>query len=165
MAATPFNNMKFNHKAIAIGSDEAGYDMKAAVSNHLKTLGFEVEDFGVHSRDPVLYPDIALAVAQAVATGAHERAILICGTGIGVCITANKVPGIRAAVCHDSYSAERARKSNDCQIMTLGARVIANELAINLVDIWLASEFESARSGPKVDRIEAIEKELHPVSC
>jgi len=157
--------MKSEKKTIAIGSDEAGYDMKEAVTEHLENLGFEVVDFGVHTRDPALYPDIALVVAQSIAAGEHDRGILICGTGIGVCITANKVPGIRAAVCHDSYSAERARKSNDCQIMTLGARVIANELAINLLDIWLASEFESARSGPKVDRIEEIEKELHPIAC
>ena len=148
-------------KRIAIGADEAGVDLKATIVRHLAALGFEVEDFGVHSRDPIMYPDIALTVAQSIADGRHQRAILICGTGIGVCITANKVPGIRAAVCHDSYSAQRARKSNDCQIMTLGARVVGEELAKNLVDIWLDSEFEAARSGPKVDRISQIEKQLH----
>lgn len=149
-------------KRIAIGADEAGLDLKNAIVRHLAAGGFEVEDFGVHSRDPILYPDIALTVAQAVADGRHPRGILICGTGIGVCITANKIPGIRAAVCHDSYSAERARKSNDCQIMTLGARVVGEELAKNLVDIWLHSEFERARSGSKVDRISQIEKQLRP---
>lgn len=152
-------------KKIAIGTDGAGIEMKKTISAHLRQLGFEVEDFGIED----LYPDVALAVAQAIAVGKHERGILICGTGIGVCITANKVPGIRAAVCHDSFSAQRARKSNDCQIMTLGARVIGEELAKNLVDIWLDSEFEPERSGPKVDRISEIENEMHsdarPVSC
>jgi ribose 5-phosphate isomerase B len=154
---------------IAIGADEAGFDLKEIISAHLASRGLEVDDFGVHSHEPVLYPDIALAVAQSVAAGKHEQAILICGTGIGVCITANKVPGIRAAVCHDSYSAQRARKSNDCQIMTLGARVVGEELAKNLVDIFLDSDFEAARSGAKVDRISEIEREMHPevphVSC
>ncbi len=148
-------------KQIAIGTDGAGVEMVKTLSTHLTELGFEVENFGIAD----LYPDVALAVAQAVASGKHERAILVCGTGIGVCITANKVPGIRAAVCHDSYSAQRARKSNDCQIMTLGARVVGEELAKNLVDIWLDSEFEPARSAEKVDRISEIEREIHPASC
>lgn len=150
---------------IAIGTDGAGDGLKEIISSHLSDLGFKVDDFGVKN----LYPDIALAVAQSIAEGKHERGILICGTGIGVCITANKVPGIRAAVCHDSYSAQRARKSNDCQIMTLGARVVGEELAKNLVDIWLDSEFEPARSAEKVERISEIEREIHPdshpVSC
>ncbi len=162
-------NMTSKKPSIAIGADEAGYDLKQIVSAHLTASGFEVDDFGVHSKDPVLYPDIALAVAQSVASGTFDRGILICGTGIGVCITANKIPGIRAAVCHDSYSAQRARKSNDCQIMTLGARVVGEELAKNLVDIFLDSEFEPARSAAKVDRINEIEREMHPdtrpVSC
>lgn len=150
---------------IAVGTDGAGDKMKDIIIAHLKELGFSVDDFGVQN----LYPDVALAVAQSIAEGKHERGILICGTGIGVCITANKVPGIRAAVCHDSYSAQRARKSNDCQIMTLGARVVGEELAKNLVDIWLDSEFEPARSKEKVERISEIEREIHPdsrpVSC
>lgn len=154
---------------IAIGADEAGFALKSVIIDHLRKSGMEVEDFGVHNTDPSLYPDIALTVAQAVADGKFPRGILICGTGIGVCITANKVPGIRAAVCHDSYSAQRARKSNDCQIMTLGARVVGEELAKNLVDIWLDSEFEPARSAEKVERISEIEREIHPdcrpVSC
>lgn len=157
--------MSIPKKHIAIGTDGAGIELKKIISDHLVDLGFEVEDFGIED----LYPDAALAVAQSIAAGSHERGILICGTGIGVCITANKVPGIRAAVCHDSYSAQRARKSNDCQIMTLGARVVGEELAKDLVDIWLDSEFEPARSGPKVERIREIEKELHedsrPLSC
>jgi ribose 5-phosphate isomerase B len=147
-------------KPIAIGADDAAVELKAEIVKHLETKGILVHDYGVFSDDPMLYPDIALEVAQAVADGKHERGILMCGTGIGVCITANKVPGIRAAVCHDLYSAERSRMSNDCQIMTLGARVVAPELARSLVDVWLRSEFQAGRSGPKVERIKEIEKSL-----
>jgi ribose 5-phosphate isomerase B len=147
-------------KPIAIGADDAAVGLKAQIVKHLERKGIPVHDYGVFSADPMLYPDIALEVAQAVADGKHERGILMCGTGIGVCITANKVPGIRAAVCHDLYSAERSRMSNDCQIMTLGSRVIAPEAAKSLVDVWLLSEFQAGRSGPKVERIKEIEKSL-----
>ena len=92
--------------------------------------------------------------------GKHERAILMCGTGIGMAITANKVPGIRAAVCHDVYSAERARKSNDCQVMALGARVVGEEYAKRLVDTWMESDFEGGKSSAKVERIKEIEQEF-----
>jgi ribose 5-phosphate isomerase B len=146
-------------KPIAIGADDAAYDLKAAIVDHLKSQGIAVEDYGID--DPsskTLYPDVALLVAEAISAGKHDRGILMCGTGIGVAITANKVPGIRAAVCHDAYSAERSRKSNDCQIMTLGGRVIAAESAKLLVDIWLASEFQGGRSAPKVARIKDIEE-------
>jgi len=150
-------------KAIAIGADDAAIELKAQIVQHLEGKGIPVKDYGVFTSDPMLYPDIALEVAQAVADGKHERGILMCGTGIGVCITANKVPGIRAAVCHDIYSAERSRMSNDCQIMTLGSRVIGPELAKSLVDVWLRSEFQAGRSGPKVERIKEIEKSLASV--
>ena len=146
-------------KPIAVGADDAAFELKGKIVDYLKSKGIAVEDYGVNTPDPsVLYPDVALTVAQAVAAGKHDRGILMCGTGIGVAITANKVPGIRAAVCHDPYSAERSRKSNDCQIMTLGARVVAPELAKSLVDVWLRSEFQAGRSGPKVERIKEIEK-------
>src|ERR1700733_11876679 len=146
-------------KSIAIGADDAAYHLKVAIVDHLQSQGIAVEDYGID--DPsteTLYPDVALVVAEAISAGKHDRGILMCGTGIGVCITANKVPGIRAAVCHDVYSAERSRMSNDCQIMTLGARVVAPELAKSLVDVWLRSEFQAGRSGPKVERIKEIEK-------
>jgi len=146
---------------IAVGCDEAALDMKNTVKKHLLELGHEVDDFGVHDSQPVLYPDIAVAVGQAVADGSHTRGILMCGTGIGMAIAANKVPGIRAATCHDSFSAQRARKSNDAQIMTMGARVIGIELAINLVDIWLDSEFQGGGSTAKVEKIMSWEKSLH----
>ena len=145
---------------IAIGCDEAAFNLKETIKSYVVKLGHEVEDYGVHNTDPVLYPDIAYAVATAVASDKHERGILICGTGIGMAITANKIPGIRAAVCHDAYSAERSRKSNNCQIMTMGSRVIGEELAKMMVKIWLDSEFQGGGSVAKVDRINAIDKEF-----
>lgn len=144
---------------IAIGCDEAAFKLKGTIKEYVLSLGYEVMDYGIHEPEPVLYPDIALKVATAVADHKHERGILLCGTGIGMAIAANKVPGIRAAVCHDAYSAERARKSNDCQIMTLGSRVIGEELAKIMVKTWLASEFEGGGSTPKVARITEIERE------
>lgn len=145
---------------LAIGCDEAAYGLKAAVEEHLKKSGVEFDDFGSGQGESVLYPDIAYAVAKAVAEQRYERGILVCGTGIGMAIVANKVPGIRAAVCHDPFSAERARKSNDAQIMCMGERVIGVELAKYLVDIWLKSEFAGGGSSPKVERIKEIEQEL-----
>jgi ribose 5-phosphate isomerase B len=142
---------------LAIGCDEAGYTLKEALKGHLEVQGHEVVDYGVGQDETVLYPDIAFAVATEVARGTHERAVLICGTGIGVCISANKVRGIRAAQAHDTYSAERAQKSNDAQIICLGARVIGPELAKSIVDAFLTSTFEGGRSAPKVDRIVAYE--------
>ena len=145
---------------IAIGADEAGFELKEKIVEYLLSLGHAVKDYGVFDTQPVLYPDIALQVAQGVAAGEHARGILICGTGIGMAITANKVPGIRAAVCHDPYSAERSRRSNDCQIMTLGARVIGEELAKAMVKVWLEAEFQGGRSTPKVERIIEIERQF-----
>ena len=154
--------MTISTKPIAIGADDAAFELKAKIVDYLKSKGIPVEDYGVNNPDPaVLYPDVALNVAQAVAAGKHDRGILMCGTGIGVAITANKVPGIRAAVCHDSYSAERSRKSNDCQIMTMGGRVVGEELAKSLVDIWLTSEYKGGRSAPKVERMKEIDKQFH----
>ena len=143
---------------IAIGSDEAGYELKELVRKYLVELNHEVEDFGTFDDRPVLYPDIAFAVAEQVAAGRFQRAILMCGTGIGMSICANKVPGVRAAQAHDTYSAERARKSNDAQVLAIGARVVGPELAKSIVKAWLESEFEPARSGPKLERIKAYEE-------
>ncbi|WP_322528045.1 ribose 5-phosphate isomerase B [Salinicola sp. LHM] len=145
---------------VALGCDEAAYEMKQAMIEHVRSLGHEVKDFGTHDAQPVLYPDIAFEVAQAIADGRFDRGILMCGTGIGVAISANKVPGIRAAQAHDTYSAERARKSNDAQIVTMGARVIGIELAKTIAETFLSSEFDpGGRSQPKVNRIEAYERD------
>jgi len=146
---------------IAIGCDEAALEMKNVIKKYLEDKGYEVKDFGAYDAQPVLYPDIAVAVGLAITDGSFDRGILMCGTGIGMAIAANKVPGIRAATCHDSFSAQRARKSNDAQIMTMGARVIGLELAKNLVDIWLESEFLGGGSTSKVDKIMQWENELH----
>ena len=151
------NNLEEAAMRLAIGCDEAGFDLKEALKADLMAAGENVTDYGTRTGQTVLYPDVAFAVAEAVARGGHERAILICGTGIGMCISANKVTGIRAAQAHDTYSAERAQKSNDAQVLCLGARVIGTELARSIVAAYLASSFEPARSGPKVDRIKAFE--------
>ena len=143
---------------LAIGCDEAAYQLKKTIMEHLSDIGVEYEDYGAAEGETVLYPDIARKVAEAVAEGKYERGILVCGTGIGMAITANKVPGIRAAVCHDPYSAERARKSNDAQILCMGERVIGKELAKCLVDIWLKAEFSGGGSLPKVKRIGEVEQ-------
>ena len=154
--------MSVSTKPIAVGADDAAFALKAKIVDYLKSKGIPVEDYGVNKPDPsVLYPDVALTVAQAIATGRHDRGILMCGTGIGVAITANKVPGIRAAVCHDPYSTERSRKSNDCQIMTLGSRVVGEELAKSLVDTWLASDYQGGKSAPKVERMKEIDQQFH----
>ena len=145
---------------IAIGCDEAAYHMKKEIIKHLEgRKDVEIVDFGSNEGEAILYPDVGFRVAKAVSKKEFDRGILLCGTGIGMAICANKVPGVRAAVCHDPYSTERSRKSNDAQIMCLGARVIGPELAKYLVDIWLGSDFEGGRSAPKVDRINALENE------
>lgn len=144
-------------KPIAVGSDEAGFDLKVAVLELLEARGLATRDFGCHSHDAVDYPDIAFDLARAVARGEHDRGILICGTGIGMAIAANKVRGVRAAQVHDPYSAERARKSNDAQVMTMGARVIGTELAKSLVETWLAAEFAGGASARKVRKVTAGE--------
>ncbi len=139
--------------SVAIGADEAAFDLKEVLKDHLTKKGIEVKDYGAYDKNPVLYPDVAIKVAEAIAQGTHSRGILMCGTGIGMAITANKVPGVRAACCHDTYSAQRARKSNDAQVLTMGARVIGPELAKTIVDAWLESEFEGGRSAPKVEKM------------
>jgi ribose 5-phosphate isomerase B len=147
-----------NTMRIALGCDEAGLPLMDVLRQHLQEKGIPVQDFGVHSTDPVDYPDIAVTAAEAVAAGACDRAILVCGTGIGMSITANKVPGVRAALCHDTYSAERARKSNDAQVITMGARVIGSELAKTIIDAWLEAEFAGGRSAPKVAKMNAVDE-------
>ncbi len=141
--------------AIAIGADDAGAPLKERLAYYLHQKGWEVKDYGNGSEQD--YPDVAAEVAEAVARGEHDRALLVCGTGLGMAITANKVPGVRAVTAHDAYSAERARKSNDAQVLTMGARVIAPEAAEMVLDHWLASEFEGGRSAPKVDKMKAVD--------
>lgn len=139
---------------IAIGADDAAIELKNLIVAFLQQREIPVTDYA-SGEEPAQtgYPDIAFQVAKAIREGKHQRGILLCGTGIGMSIVANKVPGIRAAQCHDTYSAQRARKSNDAQIITLGARVIGPELAKAIVEAWLLSEFEGGGSAPKVAKI------------
>ncbi|HIR92024.1 MAG TPA: ribose 5-phosphate isomerase B [Candidatus Egerieimonas intestinavium] len=143
---------------LAIGCDEAAYALKEAIMKHLQEKGIAFHDFGAAKGEIVLYPDVAFKVADAIASGQYDRGILVCGTGIGMAICANKVPGIRAAVCHDPFSTERSRKSNDAQIMCMGERVIGVELAKYLVDLWLTCDFAGGGSAPKVNRIRELEE-------
>jgi ribose 5-phosphate isomerase B len=147
-------------KSIAIGSDDAGYPLKQELIRYLKAVGESVTDFGCDSAEAIDYPDVAFPVALAVARGDHDRAILVCGTGIGMAIAANKVPGVYAAVGHDAYSATKARTSNNAQVLTLGARVVAPELAKTLVRVWLEAEFGGGGSARKVEKISAIEDQF-----
>ena len=144
-------------KKVAIGCDPNASGLKEIIIKHLEDLGFEAEDYG--SDDPI-YANVAIKVAEAVAAGKHERGILICGTGIGVCIAANKVPGAYAALCSDPYSTERSRKSNNANIMTMGSQVTGPELAKTLVTTWMNSEYTpGGRSEPKIQRISEYAKE------
>ncbi|CAI0690218.1 ribose 5-phosphate isomerase B [Serratia ficaria] len=148
---------------IAIGADDAAIELKDLIVAYLRQRDIPVTDYTEdRAAGGGIYPDIAYRVAQAIKAEQHQRGILLCGTGIGMSIVANKVPGIRAAQCHDTYSAQRARKSNDAQIITLGARVIGAELAKTIVAAWLESEFEGGGSAPKVARIGYYEQAVDP---
>ena len=143
---------------IAIGCDEAGCGLKHIIIDLLQKEGIEVTDEGCRDDEVVLYPNIAERVANIVADGEADRGILICGTGIGMAMAANKVKGIRAAVCHDPFYTERYRKSNHAQIMCMGARVIGPELAKMLVKLWLTCDFAGGGSAPKVEAIKQMEE-------
>ena len=146
--------------SVAVGSDHYGFPLKDKVVDFLEEKGYEYEDYGTTSEDDeVDYPDIAKEVAEAVADGKHERGILVCGTGTGIAIAANKVKGIRATPVNGVYQAERSRKSNNAQIMTLGSQVIGVKEAEILVDVWMNSEFSGGRSTRKVEKLEEMDKE------
>ncbi len=140
-------------KKIVIGCDEAAFEFKEQIRSYLSGRGFEIIDCGVYNTEPVLYPDVANTVAEKIVAGEAERGLLFCGTGIGMAMTANKVPGIRAAQCHDAFSAERAAKSNDAHIITMGSRVIGIELGKKIIDTWLESDYTESPSGDKIRRI------------
>jgi len=147
-----------NKATIAIGCDPNASMLKAVLIRHICDQGFAIEDFG--SDDPI-YANTAYRVARAVAEGKFERAILLCGTGLGMCLAANKVPGAYAVTCVDPYSTERSIKSNNVNILTLGSQVVGPELAKKIVDIWLEAKYDKGgRSQSKVDRIYEIEKEF-----
>lgn len=145
---------------IAMGCDHHGLQMKEQIKEHLAALGHDVDDHGCHTADEVDYPDVAVSVAQEVAAGRAERAVLVCGTGIGMAIAACKVPGVRAASVSDPYSAERAQKSNNAQVLCLGAKVVGSEVATLLVDHWVTSTFQGGGSARKVAKIDALDAPL-----
>ncbi len=148
------------HKII-VGADHFGMPLKDVVRDHLRELGYEVDDMGVNSDDPVDYPDVGVDLAEKVAAGDYERGILICGTGAGMAIVANKVPGVRAVCVNDPYTAERAVASNNAQIITMGSQITGAAVAKKLVDIWLESDFQGGRSAPKVAKIDQIDERYH----
>ncbi len=142
---------------IAVDSDDAGIELKRTVVEYLRASGAAVEDLNLLASKKVDYPDIGYNLARRVAQKEYDRGVLICGTGLGMCMIANKVEGVYAGVCHDVYSAERLRKSNDAQVITMGARVVGPELAKSVLAAWLKSEFEAGRSLPKVQRMRELE--------
>lgn len=143
---------------IAVGSDHAGFTLKLEVLRLLKELGHPYYDFGTYSTDPVDYPDYAKAVAEAVASGQYDCGIILCGSGIGASITANKVKGIRAALCHDTFSARSSREHNDANVLCFGERVIGPGLARDIVTTWLSSEFNrEERHMRRVEKIKMME--------
>jgi len=140
----------------AIGSDHGGFELKKEIMEHLKSRGIEYKDFGTHTEESCDYPTYGEAVARAVVSGECERGILICGTGIGISIAANKVKGIRAAVCGDCFSAEMTKRHNDANVLCLGARVVGAGLALNIVDAYIDAEFEGGRHTRRVDMLNEI---------
>lgn len=151
-------NNRGDKMKVAIGCDHGGLHLKEDIKSLLADGGYEVTDFGTNSTDSVDYPDIADPVANAVANGKFDRGILICGTGIGIGIAANKVKGIRAALCHDTFSAHASREHNNANILTMGERIIGPGLARDIVKIWLTTEFEGGRHERRVAKIADIEE-------
>ncbi len=144
---------------IAIGADHAGYRLKEELKGSLKERGHEVEDLGTDSEEAADYPPICAAVGRAVRDGAAERGIVLGGSGQGEQISANKVRGVRAALCNDLYTARMSRQHNDANVLSIGSRVVAPALALEIVELWLATEFDGGRHGRRVAQIGEIERE------
>ncbi|MDF2522502.1 MAG: rpiB [Clostridiales bacterium] len=142
---------------IAIGNDHGGYNLKADIIKYFNEHGIEFKDYGTCDCNSVDYPDYGLAVAEAVRSGECEKGVIICGTGLGISISANKVPGIRAALCSDNFTARMSREHNDANILALGERVVGPGLAVDILDTWLKAEFQGGRHKTRVDKITAIE--------
>ena len=146
---------------IALGADHAGWPLKERVKSWLSDLGHQILDFGTHTADSVDYPDYASLVADAVSAGTAERGVLVCGTGIGMAIAANKVSGVRAASCTDVFTARMARAHNDTNVLSLGARLVSHEAAIEIVRVWLETAFAGDRHARRVEKLSAIERKEH----
>jgi len=144
---------------IAVGADHRGYSIRNKVINSLHRLGHDVVDLGTYTDDPVDYPDIAATVARLVSRGEVERGILICGTGLGMCIAANKFPRVRAAPCHDDLTAEMSRRHNDLNVLCLSADMLGERLVDRMIEIWLNTPFEGGRHARRVEKIGVLERE------
>lgn len=142
---------------IAIGSDHGGYSLKQVIMKHLDERGLEYHDFGTYNEESCDYPDYGEAVARAVASGEYERGIIICGTGIGISISANKVKGIRCALCGDTLSAEMCRRHNNANMLAMGAGIVGPNLAERMVDVFLSTEFDGGRHTKRVELMMEIE--------
>ena len=146
------------HRPVVLAADHAGYDLKESLKKFLLEAGYEVRDLGTDSTQPVDYPDFASAAAQAVASGAAWRGIVVDGAGIGSAMAANKVPGARAALCYDATTARNSREHNDANILTLGSRMLTTDQAGEIVRLWLETEFAGGRHQRRIDKIVAIER-------
>ena len=144
---------------IAIAADHAGFELKKDIADHLRRGGHQVLDLGTHSHDPVDYPDFAVIVGEAITTGEAERGVLICGSGVGVSVAANKIKGIRAGLCHDIYSAHQGVEHDDMNVLVMGARVIGPELALELTDAFVEARFSrEERHLRRVRKVKELEK-------
>jgi len=151
----PYRNMR-----IAVGTDHRGYSIRSKVIELVERLGHEVEDLGTFSSDAVDYPDIASLVSQKVSRGEVDRGILVCGTGLGMCIAANKFHGVRAAPCHDDLTAEMSRRHNDTNILCLSADLLGERLIDRMVELWLSTPFEGGRHARRVEKIRELERQI-----
>jgi ribose 5-phosphate isomerase B len=147
---------------IALGSDHRGYNVKAKIVELVKRLGHDAVDVGSNGSEQVDYPDFAAHVGHLVASGQVDRGILICGSGIGMCIAANKIAGVRAAPCHDDLTAEMSRRHNDLNVLCLSADMLGEKLIDRMVEIWLATEFEGGRHARRVEKISQLEQQAAP---
>lgn len=149
---------------IAIASDHAGFPLKEEVRDYVRKLGHDVEDLGAYNTEPSDYPDFALLVGKALIAGTVERGILICGSGVGVCVAANKMPGVRAGMCHDTYSAHQGVEHDEMNVLVLGARIIGSALAYECVDAYLKANFIASepRFVRRLNKVKAIEKQYMP---
>lgn len=145
-------------KRIAIGCDHRGFALKELIISFLQNAGYSYQDFGCYSTEPMDYPDIAQKVGEAVASGKFDQGILICNTGIGMCIAANKIRGVRAALCHNVFAAQRARQHNDANVLCLGGEDVDTDSALQIVETFLTTDFEGGRHARRVNKIKALEE-------
>lgn len=149
-------NYRRNGMKIMIGCDHGGFELKEKLAAYLKKGDHQVEDIGVHSLESVDYPDYAVKVAQSVALGKVDRGILVCGSGLGMCITANRVEGVRAVAVSEPFSARMSRRHNDSNVLCLGGRFIGQDMAVEILSAWLEEAFEGGRHQRRIDRIEQL---------